>query len=234
MLRSFTLFFALSLIIAGTNAVRAADEPASSKDGWIEMFNGKDLTGWVVDGTKDFAAKDAKKEDPKTPIWTVKDGAIHCAGTGFGFLRYDREVSDFIYHVEFKLSKGCNSGIGIRHVKFTGPAETRPSFSGYEIQLLDDAGKKPTDHSTTSLYRYVAATKNAVKPAGEWNTIEIECRGPKIKITLNGEVVQDVDQSTIDSIKNKPLKGYVSVQNHGKAVEFKNLKLKLLDETVSK
>jgi hypothetical protein len=199
------------------------------------MFNGTDLSGWVVEGTKEFAAKDAKKDDPKTPIWTVKDGSIHCAGNGFGFLRYEREVADFVYHVEFKMSKGCNSGVGIRHTKFTGPAATRPSFSGYEIQLLDDGAKKTTDkHSTASLYRYVAATKNAVKPAGEWNTIEIECRGPKIKITLNGEVVQDVDQSTIPEIKDKPLRGFVSVQNHGKAIEFKNLRLKLLDETVSK
>lgn len=226
---------ALLLVFAQTSFVAAADEPSTaSKDGWIEMFNGKDLTGWVVEGTKEFAAKDAKKEDPKTPVWTVKDGNINCAGNGFGFLRYDREVADFVYHVEFKMSKGCNSGIGIRHAKFTGKADTRPSFSGYEIQVLDDAGKKPNEHSTASLYRYVAATKSAVKPAGEWNTIEIECRGPKIKITLNDEVVQDVDQSKIDAIKDKPLKGYVSVQNHGKAVEFKNLRLKVLDETASK
>jgi len=226
---------ALLLVVAHTRFVSAADESSpASKDGWIEMFNGRDLTDWVVEGTKEFAAKGAKKDDPKTPVWSVKDGVINCAGNGFGFLRYDREVSDFVYHVEFKMSKGCNSGIGIRHLKFNGKAETRPSFSGYEIQVLDDAGKQPTDHSTTSLYRYVAATKNAVKPAGEWNTIDIECRGPKIKITLNGEVVQDVDQSTIKEIKDKPLKGYVSVQNHGKAIEFKNLRLKLLDETASK
>lgn len=231
-MRRFALLVLLQFFACAVS-VRAANETAS-KDGWIEMFNGKDLTGWVVEGTSEVAAKDAKSDDPKTPIWTVKDGAIHCAGTGFGFLRYDSEVSDFIYHVEFKLSKGCNSGIGIRHVKFTGPAATRPSYSGYEIQLLDDAGKAPHKGGTASLYRYVAPTKTAVKPAGEWNTIDIECRGPKIKITLNGEVVQDVDQSTIKEIKDKPLKGYVSVQNHGKAVEFKNLKLKPLDEAVSK
>jgi hypothetical protein len=233
-MRRLTLLVLLSFFTC-MNFGDAAEESTSSKDGWIEMFNGQDLTGWVVEGTKDVAAKDAKKDDPKTPIWSVKDGVIHCAGTGFGFLRYDREVSDFIYHVEFKLSKGCNSGIGIRHLKFNGKAETRPSFSGYEIQLLDDGMKKtPDKHSTASLYRYVAATKSAVKPAGEWNTIEIECRGPKIKITLNGDVVQDVDQSTNPEIKDKPVQGYVSVQNHGKAVEFKNLKLKILDATASK
>ncbi len=232
-----TALLALMLVFTQTSFVSAADEPSSaSKDGWIEMFNGTDLSGWVVEGTKEFAAKDAKSSDPKTPVWTVKDGNIHCAGNGFGFLRFDREVTDFVYRIEFNMSKGCNSGIGIRHLKYDEKKSTatRPSYSGYEIQVLDDTGKEPSKGSTASLYRYVAATKSAVKPAGEWNTIEIECRGPKIKITLNGEVVQDVDQSTIKEIKDKPLRGYVSVQNHGKAIEFKNLKLKILDETASK
>ncbi|MGC4002643.1 MAG: DUF1080 domain-containing protein [Pirellulales bacterium] len=190
------------------------------------MFDGKTLDGWVVEGTKDFL----DKAKTKTPVWTVTEqGTIRCAGNGFGFLRFDKqEVADFCYHVEFKTSKGCNSGVGIRHLKFNGKAETRPSFSGYEIQVLDDAGKKPDVHGTASLYRYVAPTSNPVKPAGEWNVMEIECRGPKIKITLNDVVVQDVDQSKVKDIQDKPLKGYVSVQNHGKEIEFKNLRLKPL------
>jgi hypothetical protein len=129
-------------------------------------------------------------------------------------------------HVEYRLTKGCNSGIGIRHAKYTGRAETRPSYSGYEIQLLDDGGREPNKGSSASLYRYVAPKSLPVKKPGEWNTIEIECRGPKIKITLNGELIQDVDQSTIEEIKAKPLCGYVSVQNHGKTIDFRNIRLK--------
>jgi hypothetical protein len=123
------------------------------------------------------------------------------------------------------MSKGCNSGVGIRGVEFTGPAATRPSFASYEIQLLDDAGKPANSHSTCSLYRYLAPTATAVKPAGEWNEMVIECRGPRIKITLNGTVVQDVDQSQVESIKAKPLCGYLSIQNHGKLIEFRRLRV---------
>ena len=71
------VLLALLLVVAQSSFASAADEPSpASKDGWIEMFNGRDLTGWVIEGTKEFAAKAAKKEDPKTPVWTVKDGNI--------------------------------------------------------------------------------------------------------------------------------------------------------------
>jgi hypothetical protein len=222
----------VSQCIAVTGPSAYADEPTTSTSetstakevgGWVELFNGRDLTGWVIEGTKEN-----KKGDQPKPVWCVQDGVIHCEGDGFGFLRYDREFCDFVLHAEYRLTPGCNSGIGIRHVKFTGRSRTRPSFSGYEIQLLDDGGRQPNKGSSMSLYRYVAPTSLPVKKPGEWNTVEIECRGPQIKITLNGELVQDVDQSTIEEIKNKPLCGYVSVQNHGKTIDFRNLRIKEL------
>jgi len=184
------------------------------------------LAGWVVEGTKEFQ-KDGKKQ----PNWTVADdGVLTCWGNGFGFLRYDREVCDFVLKLEYRMTKNCNSGVGIRTVKYKDTANSRPSYAAYEIQILDDAGKKPDEHSSMSLYRYLAASANAVKPAGEWNQFEIECRGPKIRIVLNGQTVQDVDQSTVDSIKNKPLCGYVSLQNHGRKIEWRNIQLKSLDK----
>ncbi len=201
-----------------------SDDDAQKQDNWIEMFNGKDLAGWVAEGVQEF--KD--KEDQTKPVWSVQNGLLRCDGKGFGFLRFDTEVEDFTYHLEFRMGKDCNSGIGIRHLKYdmAKSTATRPSYSGYEIQLLDDADKDASKTSTASLYRYVAPTANTVKPAGEWNSIDIECIGPKIRVTLNGKLIQDVDQSQIEEIKNKPLKGYVSVQNHGKQIEFKNLKLR--------
>jgi hypothetical protein len=178
------------------------------------------LAGWVVEGTSSY-----KEGSDSKPNWLVVDGQIRCAGKGFGFLRYDTKLADFRLSLEYKMEKRCNSGIGIRGTKYTGRAETRPSFAGYELQILDDGGKTPTDHSSMSLYRYVAAKANPVKPPGEWNRLEVECRGPKIRVTLNGQVVQDVDQSTVAEIKDKPLSGYVSLQCHGKPIEFRNVRL---------
>jgi len=101
--------------------------------------------------------------------------------------------------------------------------QTRPSYASYEIQLLDDADRKPSKGSTCSLYRYVAPRVNAVKAAPEWNTLEIDCAGPLIRITLNEQKVIEVDQRTIEEIRNKPLKGYVCLQNHGGRLEFRNI-----------
>ena len=221
--RALRLGAVFALFGLATSAISADDE-AQKQDDWIEMFNGKDLTGWVAEGIKEF--KD--KEDQTKPVWSVQNGLLRCDGKGFGFLRFETEVDDFTYHLEFRMGKDCNSGIGIRHLKYdmARSTATRPSYSGYEIQLLDDAAKDASKTSTASLYRYVAPTANTVKPAGEWNSIDIECIGPKIRVTLNGKLIQDVDQSQIEEIKSKPLKGYVSVQNHGKQIEFKNLKLR--------
>jgi hypothetical protein len=161
--------------------------------------------------------------------WTLQEGLMHCAGHEYGFLRYDKqEYSDFVFHVEYRMAPKCNSGIGIRAVPYDPKRDeaTRPSYHSYEIQLLDDAGAKPSKKGSGSLYRYVAPTANPVKPAPEWNTVEIECAGPHIKVTINQQVVIDVDQTTIPEIKDKALKGYVCVQNHHGVIDFRNIWLR--------
>lgn len=188
------------------------------------LFNGKDLGGWVAEGVKEYT-----RDGVVHPVWSVKDGTLLCTGKGFGFLRYDKEqFADFDWHVEFRMAPRCNSGLGVRTTVFDPKKSraTRPSFYCYEIQLTDDAGKPANVHSTGSLYRYVAPRQSAIKPAGEWNSIDIECRGPRIKVTLNGHEIIDVDQTTIDALKNKPLKGYVCLQNHGGTIEFRNIRIR--------
>ena len=200
----------------------------TSSTGWISAFNGYDLSGWVVEGTATF-----KEGETEKPVWYVEDGKIVCAGKGFGFLRFDHSLCDFSLYLEFRMSEKCNSGIGIRADKFDPKkADTRPSISGFEIQILDDAGKEPDVHSSMSLYRYVAPLKNAIKPAGEWNWVQITARWTHIRVVLNGQVVQDVDQTDVEQIKNKPLCGFFSVQNHGGYIEFRNIAYKDLAPTV--
>src|SRR5262249_2727712 len=158
------LGFGLLLLLVGVAA--AADRTM--------LFNGKDLSGWVIEGTKEYKDKDGQMK----PVWQVRDGLLFCDGKGFGFLRWeDKEFADFTLHVEYRMAPKCNSGIGIRTTKFDPKKSTatRPSYAAYEIQLMDDAGKTPDKHSTGSLYRYVAPKSNPVKPAPEWNAIEIAC-----------------------------------------------------------
>ena len=217
---------ALSLAVLVSAPAARADDAG----GWTDLFNGTDLTGWVIDGPKEY--RDKADGNKVKPLWTVRDGRIRTAGATFGFLRYDREFADFILHVEYRMvkEKGVNSGIGIRTRPFDPKQSTatRPSFFSYEVQLLDDADARPTSHTTGSLYRYVAPTKAAHKPAPEWNAIEVECAGPKIRVNMNGTDVLVFDQSADAKLKAKPLSGYVSLQSHSKPVEFKNVRIKVL------
>lgn len=208
-----TLAFACAVFVVP--AIAAADE-------WQEMFNGKDLSGWVVDGASEYQVDGEKK-----PIWTVgEDGVIHCAGFGYGFLRWEQRVCDFHWHVEYRLQPGSNSGLGIRSEPYTGDLKTRPSVAGFEIQLLDDFGKPANKTSNGALYRYVAPKTNANREAGQWNTMEVECKGPHIRIWLNEELIHDLDQTKNKELANKPLCGYISLQNHVSPVDFRNVRIK--------
>lgn len=194
----------------------------------IAIFNGRDFEGWAIEGPPTGIVH----EDGR-PVWAVCNGEIVCDGRHWGFLRYDREqFDDFLMHAEFLMKSGGNSGIGLRSrpVDLNAVQTTRPSCYAYEIQLLDDAGSEPTSHSSGSLYRYVPPRVNAMRPAGVWNTIEITCIGQRIRVMLNEQLIQDYNQAAHPETKDKPLKGYVCLQNHGHPVRFRNIWVRRLAE----
>jgi hypothetical protein len=207
-------------------ALIAARAPlvASDKSGMETIVHQNDLDGWHVDGTARF---DDKTE--RHPVWTVANGEVFCAGHGFGFLRYEKQLADFVVSLEFKAGPHTNSGIGLRGIKYSDKdLNTRPSIAGFEVQILDDFGKQSTVDTSGALYRYVAPIKNAIRKAGEWNRLVITCRGPKIVVRLNGETVQDFDQTSTPKTADKSLSGYLSLQNHGGLIVFRNIRLKEL------
>jgi hypothetical protein len=185
------------------------------------LFNGTDFDGWTIDGPPGgLAHADGR------PVWSIRDGEIICDGNSWSFLRYERRTfRDFTLRVEFVMGPDGNSGIGVRcrEVDLTRVHETRPSCWAYEIQLLDDATQPPTMFSSGSLYRYVAPRHSAMRPAGEWNTLEVTCIGPRIRVSLNGREIQDFDQTTLPETATKPLEGFVCLQNHGHPVRFRNV-----------
>ena len=202
------LFCAIST--SGANRVSAADGEMQP------IFDGKTLDGWVIEGNKSVG------------IWNVtKEGELYCKGKGFGFLRYDKNLCDFEIALEYKMGPDCNSGIGIRGAPYTSHNK-RPSVSGYELQIIADQGKKPSKGSSMSLYRLVTPKVNATRAVSEWNTFKAVCRGPRVTVTLNDQVVQDFDQTTNPRTKNKPLCGYFSVQNHNKEIWYRNIRMREL------
>jgi hypothetical protein len=109
-----------------------------------------------------------------------------------------------------------NSGVFIRSA-----IDRNPAFTGHEVQILDDAGlDAPKKWSTGALYDVVAASKLMSRPAGEWNSLRIEARGPRVVVTLNGEKI-------VDHSPARSLRGYVGLQNHDdKAVtRFRNVRI---------
>ena len=178
---------------------------ATLADDFRDLFDGKSLDGWVVEGP---GADQAGR-----PMWSVEDGRIVCLGKGFGFLRYDRrEFGDFTLRVEYRFAPPPagrppgNSGLGIRTGRFDPKRsrETRPSYAAFEVQLLDDAGSPPSAHGTGSLYRYRGPTANPARPAPEWNTIEVTCVGPRITVRLNGRTILEADQSELPDVDSRP------------------------------
>lgn len=218
-------------------AVMLTFVPAAQADEFRDLFDGKSLDGWVVEG--------AAKTKTGRVMWSASDGRIACLGEGFGFLRYDRrEFGDFTLRVEYRFipapgaKSPANSGLGIRTGRFD-PArsrETRPSYAAFEVQLLDDAGSAPSAHGTGSLYRYKSPAANPARPGPEWNTIEVACAGPRITVRLNGQTILEADQTQLADVKtrpaaapapkDKPRKGYVALQSHSGRVEFRKVQIR--------
>jgi len=194
---------------------------APDAEGFISLFNGKDLTGWVGD-TKGYAAV---------------DGAIRCMPGKGRNLYTAHEFGDFIFRFEFLLQPGTNNGIGIR-APLTGDA----AYAGMEIQVLDDTAPKYAKlqpwQANGSIYNLVAAKKGHLKPVGEWNTEEIRAVGPKITVVLNGVTIVDADLDEVRKTAepailkkhpgiNRPA-GHIGFLGHGDRVDFRNLRVKPL------
>jgi hypothetical protein len=188
------LFFALALgsvIICGAGVAAEPKDKRMDDKQWIELFNGKDITGWRQAGPGNF---------------TVEDGALVTHG-GMGMLWYEqRKFGDFVLEVEWKVNHRCNnSGIFLRF-----PEKSDDPWyavrNGYEVQI-DDCSKDGLIHQTGAIYDISPATKVASKPAGEWNLYEIKVVGQHYTVVLNGETVNEFDG-------DRGREGYIGLQNH--------------------
>jgi hypothetical protein len=217
-------------------AAAAADQPTKSHDGWIDLFNGKDLTGWVQRGGK------AK--------YSVEDGEIvgrTVANTQNSFLCTTKAYADFVLELDFKVNENLNSGVQVRsHFAAEGEKvesagkkiDVRPGGRVYGYQVEIDPDVKRDRMWTGGIYdegrrgwlrdlKNNEAGRKAFKP-NEWNHFKIECHGDSIKVWLNGVPTADLKDSVDKS-------GFIGLQVHqiGKKtdvwdVHFRNIKLKEL------
>lgn len=177
----------------------------SSPAEWKQLFNGKDLTGWVMVGPGRFV---------------IEDGLMKTEG-GMGLLYYQGEkFGNATLRVVYKTtSDRDNSGVFIRL-----PEPPKDPWyavhNGYEVQI-DAAGDDW--HTTGALYSLSKVTARPQKPVGEWNTMDIVLQGQKTIVFLNGQQVNEFEGSQPVPLRKawyepvrgpRPDFGYIGLQNH--------------------
>jgi hypothetical protein len=188
--------------------------------GFVDVFNGKDFTGWAG------------------PIdqYEVKDGAIVCRPKKGGTIFTKQEYADFVARVEYRLPPGGNNGLAIRY-----PGQGDTAYVGMcEIQVLDDTdpqyAKLDPRQYNGSAYGMAAAHRGYLRPVGEWNFDEATIKGSTIKVELNGTLILDTDLSKVTEYMAKkahPGKtrttGNFGFAGHNDPVAFRNIQIKTLD-----
>ncbi len=204
----------------GTASAELSQEERTQ--GFVPLFNGRDLEGWIGNRTGYKVEDGVMVFDPKagdrSNLYTAK------------------EYADFQFRFEFQLTPGANSGIGIR-----APKEGDAAYVGMEIQVLDDTAPVYKDLQPYqyhgSVYGVIPAKRGALKPVGEWNSEEISIKGSRITVTVNGVVTVDGDlveasrNGTIDKQNHPGLKrasGYIGFLSHDSVVRFRNIRIKEL------
>ena len=241
LLLSFVAVFAMSCGSkheAAQSATPAADNTLTAKEkkeGWVLLFNGKDLTGWH-----------SWKRDNVAANWIVKDGQI----------QYDREhdkegedlVTNGIYEnyelqLQWRISKGGNSGI-IFNIQ-EDPKYGATYQTGAEMQVLDNIDaedNKKQNHWAGSLYDMIGdATVSKPVTPGEWNQVRLIQNKGQLTFYLNGIKTVDVKvgspewEAALASSKFKSrgfadfmkvLKGKIAVQKHPGSSGWKNIKIR--------
>ncbi len=196
----------MAAVVLGMAAWASAEEKkADDKDGtrkppegFKALFNGKDLTGW----------KDQGKKSP----WKVVHGTIHYTGKGGRNLQTAKNYKDFELWVDWKITRGGDSGIYLRGRPQVQIWDNKEGSGGLWNNPAKSPGKVPL----------VVADR----PVGEWNTFYIKMVGDKVTVKLNGKLVVDNAQMLAGKV---PASGPIELQVHGTPLWFRNIFVRELE-----
>jgi hypothetical protein len=207
-------------------ALVSADGPKPDAEGFVPLFDGKDLSGWVPINV-----------EPDT--FTARDGVIHSTGRPTGIMRTDRMYENFVLELEWRhLKPGGNAGLFVWSDGVI--AKPTPFARAIEVQILDGqesdvytsqgdvfaihgATMKPDRPHPKGWMRCLPSEARA-KPSPEWNRYRVECNDGRVTLAVNGKVVSGGSEA-------KPRKGYICLESEGGEVEFRNLRIKELPGT---
>lgn len=182
--------------------------------GYRNLFNGQDLTGW--EGGNGDAAK----------CWKAADGLLVCTGEKGPWLRSQEKFTDFNLRLEYRLKPAGNSGV---YIRVPSDGNHHGPDSGIEVQVLDDAADRYKDlkdyQFTGSLYAIAPANPRVSREAGQWNSLEINCRGRAYHVIHNGIQVIDAADERFPELKQRLVEGFLGLQNHSEEVDYRNLRV---------
>lgn len=212
------------LAVALLSGLARAEESLRFRD----LFNGRDLTGWIdVNTSKD--------------TWKVRDGLLICSGQPIGVMRSEKQYENFILHIEWMhMTAGGNSGVFVWS-EGTVPAGKRLP-KGCEVQMLEldwpnlnrEKDGKPRHPGYVSGELFGAnglkttpdnprgersmSFESRCKGKGEWNTYDVVCVDGVIKLAINGKFVNGVSKATVR-------KGYLCLESEGAEIRFRNIRI---------
>ena len=194
----------------------ALDSPlqisAEANEDFTPLFNGMNLNGWVAVGTAD--------------AFIVKNDAIFSTGAGPypSWLRTEQEYENFVLRFEYQTEGWYEGGV-LLHAPLHGPG----SKLGFKIHLRHEQ-KAYGLRSPGAIYDAAAPRSIANLPSGKWNYCEINCDWPRLRITLNDELIHDISMDTHDAFKHRLRRGFIGIQNIGCRASFKNIKIRELPD----
>ncbi|MHC4435034.1 MAG: 3-keto-disaccharide hydrolase [Planctomycetota bacterium] len=217
------LMFVAALLLCGNCCLRAAQIPE-----FRDLFNGKDLSGWVNVNT----AKDT---------WSVRDGLLICTGRPIGVMRTEKQYENFVLHIEWRhMEAGGNSGTFIWSAGTVPAGRQLPK--GLEVQMLelDWVNQHKRQDGTLPPIAYVhgevfgagglktvpdnprgsrsKSIENRCKGKGQWNTYVVVAVDGVVKLSVNGKFVNGISKASVK-------KGYICLESEGAEIHFRNIKI---------
>ena len=252
-----TITCGLCLVLLSTIAAAednaAADAEQAADGEWMQLFNGKDLTGWKV------KIRGHELGENHNDTFRVEDGAIKVAydkydafNDTFGHLFYETPFSNYIIRVEYRFvgdqCKGGpgwafrNSGIMVHGQSPESMGKDQKFPNSIEVQLLggNGQGERPTANLCTpgthvvmngKLFKpHCTSSKSKTYHGDQWVTVEVEVRGSKtVKHIIDGDVVLEYEKPQLDD-GTLLTKGSISLQAESHPCEFRKVEIKKLED----
>lgn len=218
-MRVLVILLFLIFAACGTQQkIAEKSEGPVSPDKTIELWNGRDFSGWTF-----------HLSDPAVPpdsVWTIGNGVLKCGGVPSGYIRTRQAYANYKLTVEWRWpAQPGNSGV-LLHVQ--EPDTVWPKsiegqlMSGNAGDIYVIGGAEIKEHNDPNSRRVPKRAQSSENEAGQWNRYEIYCKADSIRLVVNGVLQNIASQATLTS-------GRIALQSEGKPIEFRRVTLEPLD-----